>query len=591
MTRGSNSRQTYLRLLGHVRPYWRIFLLAVLGMAATAATEPMLPALLKSLFDSGFGNAGSHPVWYFPALLIGIFLLRGVVGFVADYSMAWINNRLVADLRNLMFRNLVSLPTDFYDARSSGSLMSKLLYDVAGVTQAATTVLTIAVRDTVTVAGLLGWLLYLNWKLTLIAFAVGPLIGLVVRAFGGRLRRLTREAQDSMGRINDELSQAIRAHRVIKIFQGQEYEVARFDATNRLQRGLAMRQTVASAGQGPFVQLLAALALALIIGIALRQSAADQTTVGSFVGFITAMLMLLAPTKRLTDINAPLQRGLAAAESVFNFLDESIENEAGEPAPAVSSAHIRFEGVCLRYANATRDALIDIDLDIPAGSTVALVGGSGGGKTTLASLLPRFYLPTRGRILIDGVDAASLRLTDLRTHIALVSQDVQLFNDSVKANIAYGAMAGATDAAVRDAARAAHALEFIEALPQGFDTRIGENGNRLSGGQRQRLAIARALLKNAPILVLDEATSALDTESERAVQAALETLMQGRTTLVIAHRLSTIERADSIVVLDQGRIIEQGRHAELLELGGQYAKLWSLANSQSLSGQIPDAFD
>lgn len=579
MPKPATSSAIYLRLLGYVRPYWRIFAVAVVCMAATAATEPLLPALLKSLFDSGFGSTAKHPIWFFPALLIGIFLVRGIVGFVADYAMSWIANKLVYDLRQLMFGHMVRLPTKYFDDNNSGRLVSKILNDVVGVTHSTTGVLTVMVRDSVTVLGLLGWLLYLNWQLTLIALAVAPLIALVVRSFGKRMRQLTRDTQMAMGQVTGDLTQTVRAHRVIKVFQGQLAEEARFDDINRLQRGLAMRQTVAGAGQGPFVQILAALALATIIGIALHQSSSDRTTVGGFVGFITGMLMLLAPTKRLTDINAPLQRGLAAAESVFEFLDQPLESEDGLPAPPNFKSSIRFENVGFAYPESNRPALDDISLDLPAGSTVALVGSSGSGKTTLANLLPRLYKPTSGRILIDDMDAATLRLADLRQRISLVSQDVQLFSDTVAANIAYGTLSSASRDAIREAARAAHAEEFIENLPQGLDTPIGENGMKLSGGQRQRIAIARALLKNAPILILDEATSALDSESERAVQDALETLMLGRTTLVIAHRLSTIERADCVVVLDRGRIVERGTHRELLALGRQYAHLWSLANS------------
>lgn len=574
-------RETYLRLLGHVRPYWRIFAIAVFCMTATAATEPLLPALLKSLFDSGFGGAARHPVWFYPALLIGIFLLRGVVGFIADYTMSWIANKLVFDLRKQMFENMVRLPTRFFDDNNSGILVSKILYDVVGVTHSATSALTVVIRDSVTVLGLLGWLLYLNWQLTLIALAIAPLIALVVKSFGKRIRQLTRDNQSAMGRVTGELSQTVRAHRVIKIFQGQAAEETRFDSINRLQRGLAMRQTIAGAGQGPFVQILAAIALALIIGIALRQSTSDQTTVGSFIGFITGMLMLLAPTKRLTDINAALQRGIAAAESVFEFLDQPLESESGDDASPDLTTDITLENISLIYPGANRFAVQDVCLEIVAGSTVALVGNSGSGKTTLANLIPRLYPPSAGRILIGGVDASTLRLADLRKRISLVSQDVQLFNDTVAANIAYGALSGASRESIREAARAAHALEFIEEMPLGFDMPIGENGMKLSGGQRQRIAIARALLKNAPILILDEATSALDSESERAVQDALDTLMSGKTTLVIAHRLSTIERADCVVVLDGGIVIERGAHRELLAKGGHYAHLWSLANSQS----------
>ena len=569
-----DSRTIYLRLLSFVRPYWKIFLLAVLCMAATAATEPLFPALMKPLLDGSFGPRSTGDLYLFPAAIIGIFMLRGGLGFLADYALAWVSNKVVLDLRNAMFDRLVRMPTSFYDDQSSGMLISKVAYDVTGVTGAATNVLTVLVRDSLAVLGLLGWLLYLNWRLTLVAIALVPLTALAVKAFGSRLRDTSQGGQQAMGEIAHVLEESIEAHKVVKVFGGQDYERARFDAASRTQRGYSMRYTLAAAALGPIVQSFAALALALIIGYALHQAAAERTTVGGFVSFITAMLMLLAPLKRLSDVNAPLQRGLAAAESVFDLLDQPVEPAGGTVVLGRARGAIDFQDLYFRYPTATRDALAGIDLAIAPGETVALVGPSGSGKTTLANLIPRFYMATSGDLLIDGHDIAAIRVDSLRANIALVSQDVVLFNDSVAANIAYGRLAGTGREAIEAAARAAHAMEFIERMPQGLDTLIGENGVKLSGGQRQRLAIARALLKDAPILVLDEATSALDSESERQVQAALEILMRDRTTLVIAHRLSTVEAADRIVVLDAGRIVESGSHATLLAAGGLYADLY-----------------
>ncbi|MSP97153.1 MAG: lipid A export permease/ATP-binding protein MsbA [Betaproteobacteria bacterium] len=567
-----------MRLLSYVRPHARIFGISIFGMVATAATEPLFPALMKPLLDGGFANGPANPLFtpsMFALLLVGIFVLRGAFFFVASYFSAWVSNRVVLDLRAAMFSRMVRLPAAFFDARSSGALMSKIAYDVAGVTAAATTVITVLVRDTLSVLGLLAWLVYINWKLTLVAIAVGPLVSLVVKLFSRRLREMSRGAQEAMGNLNHVLQETIECHKVVKIFAGQDYESRRFERANQLLRGYNMRQTVPAALTVPITQVLAAMALAIIIYIGLQESIAQRTTIGEFVSFVTAMLMLLAPLKHLTELSAPLQRGLAAAESVFALIDEPVEADDGAFVLQRAQGRVSFENICFTYATRTEPALKGIDLLIEPGETVALVGGSGGGKTTLANLLPRFYAPSSGRIMLDGHDVQSLTLDSLRGNIALVSQEVVLFNDTIAANIAYGRLAGTSREAIVAAAEAAHAMDFIRATPAGLDTQIGENGMRLSGGQRQRLAIARALLKNAPVLILDEATSALDSESERQVQAALDVLMQGRTTLVIAHRLSTIERADRILVLDRGRIVESGRHIDLLAAGGAYARLYT----------------
>ena len=578
----------YLRLLRFVAPYRGVFALALAGMVVVAATEPALPALLKPLLDGIFVEKDQALMRWMPLVIMGLIVVRGLGEYVASYSINWVGSKVVMDLRNAMFSRILELPTSYYDDHASGALISKLTFDVTQVTGAAASVLTVIFKDTLAIMGLLGWMFWLNWKLTLLALTMTPVIIVVVRAVSVRLRRSSREVQHAMGEVTQVLQEAVDGHKVVKLFGGQRYESGRFDSTaNRVRRSL-MKQAAAAAVSVPIVQFVAAAALALMVYLATLQSGSDEITVGSFGSFITAMLMLTAPLKRVTSVNEPLQRGLAAAESVFALLDQAGEPDPGTVALERARGEVRFEQVGFTYPGAAQPALERVDLAIRPGETVALVGASGSGKTTLANLVPRFYRPTRGRITVDGHDLKTLALASLRANIALVSQDVVLFNDTVAANIAYGTMNGSAREAIVAAAEAAHAMEFIGTMPEGMETLVGENGVKLSGGQRQRLAIARALLKNAPILILDEATSALDSESERHVQAALETLLQGRTTIVIAHRLSTVERADRIVVLDRGRIAETGAHRELLERGGIYAKLYRIQFAEDFAGSGAD---
>ena len=567
------TKALYLRLLRYVWPYRWVFLISVIALVIGAATDTSFAALMKWLVDGTFITKDPGVMKWLPIAIIGITLIRVLANFASHYSINWVGNRVVMDLRKLMFTRLMQLPLGYFSDHASGNLISKFTYDVNQVNSAATGVITVAIKDTLTIVGLLAWLLYLNWKLTLLALTVAPLLAWFVRKFSVRMRQVSRGSQRAMGGITQVLDESIEGHRVVKVFGGQDYEINRFhQAINRF-RSFNMKQAAATASNSAMGELFAALMLALIVFMVTRQSAANETTVGGFVSFVTGAMMLLAPLKRLTNINEPLQRGLAAAESVFELLDEPAELDTGTIDIGRARGKIEFENLTFRYPASETDALNNVSFVAESGETIAFVGSSGSGKTTLANMIPRFYHPQQGRILVDGKDLSTIRLESLRANIASVSQDVVLFNDTVAANIAYGPLAKASRDQIVAAAEAAFAMEFIAAMSEGLDTLIGENGVKLSGGQRQRLAIARALLKDAPILILDEATSALDTESERQVQFALENLMKSRTTIVIAHRLSTIEGADKIIVMDAGRIAEVGSHAELLRRGGAYARL------------------
>ena len=569
------------RLTALHAPYKKHLALALLAMVVTAATEPLLPYALKLLLDNGFGGKVNFSFWLVPLIVIGIFAMRGASTFASSYLMSYVSTRILNELRRRMFASMLSLPIDFYNTHTVGKVINSIMFEVQQIIEMVTKVFTSIVRSSLTVLGLLAWLLYLNWALTLVTLVLLPVLTIVVRTTGKRLKKLNR---DSLA-VNAELTQVIeettRAQQVIKIFGGQDYEKSRFEERAEQLRRYSMRMTTTFSATVPITQVITAAAVALVIVMALFQSEQGQITVGGFVSFITAMLMLLTPLKQLAEVNGPLQRGMAAAEEVFLLIDKTPERTGGKPLAGRCSGRIEFKDVSFAYPGHQEPALQHINLSIAPGQTVAFVGMSGGGKSTLVSLLPGFYSVTGGQILLDGENIDDIALTSLRSQIAMVSQQVVLFDDTLAANIAYGDAAPDRQR-IEAAAAAAFLSDVIDGLPDGLETRLGDNGSRLSGGQRQRVAIARAIYKDAPILILDEATSALDTEAERAVQAALEHLMQGRTTLVIAHRLLTIERADRIVVLSHGKIMETGSHQQLLDANGAYANLHRLQFSQQV---------
>lgn len=525
--------------------------------------------LLKELFVDG-----NEKYALFAAFgIVIIFLINGLSHFVAGYGMQWVGTKVILDFRNLMFQRLIHLPEPLFSRTTTGTLMSKVTYDVLGIQEASTNALNASVRGSVTLIVALGYMFFLSWKLTLIMFATAPILAFIINTFSQRLRHISRGAQVAQANITDVLEESIRGHKVIKIFGGEQYESNRFNSAANQIRKLAMKHGAAAAAGTPFTHFVVSLAIALIVYLAASKSLGTGLAVNDFVTYIVAAAGLVPQIKGLSSVSEQIQRGLASCESVFALIDSPAEDDTGTVSIERARGDIQFENVNLLYEGQTKPALDNVSINIVAGETIALVGPSGGGKTSFVNLISRFFTPTAGRITLDGHILSDISLSDLRRQMALVSQDVVLFNDSVAANIAYGSGSEADKQKIEEAARAANCLDFIHSLERDFDTQIGDNGSRLSGGQRQRLAIARAIFKNAPILLLDEATSALDSESERSVQRALEVLMKGRTTIVVAHRLSTIEAADRIVVMEHGRIVEIGKHSELITRGGLYATL------------------
>ena len=577
----AQDRTALNRLIQYLKPHIRLIIGSLLAMALVAGAETSIPALMKPLLDRGFTGQLDNKLWQVPLFLVGLAMVRSLAQFLSNYLLTRVINAVLLKLREQMFQTLLHARTVFFQKNSASNLINAVVFEVNNVLSIMGGMLISLVRDSLTVVGLMGYLIYLNWRLTLVVLIIFPVIALIMSKINKRLRALNREQQGLTSELAYIVEEAAAGYKIVKVHGAEQYEMRRFMEKAERLRQFALKSAVAGGLNQPITQLIASMALSVVLVIALMQSATEGTTVGGFASFVTAMMLVISPLKHLADINQPLQRGLTAAEMIFTLIDEPFEEEESRTpnmkALAKTKGGIRFENVGFSYQQEVgrKDALTDINLSIRPGEIVAFVGPSGGGKSTLVNLLPRFFKPTSGHIFLDDTPLEEIVLSDLRKQIAFVSQDVILFNDTIAANVAYGAVAeeGIDRGRVIEALEAANLSAMIKELPDGIDSMVGDNGNRLSGGQRQRLAIARAIYKNVPILILDEATSALDSESERQVQDALERLMAGRTTLVIAHRLSTIEHADRIVVLEHGKVIENGSHEDLIKQDGLYANL------------------
>jgi subfamily B ATP-binding cassette protein MsbA len=566
----------YRRLMSYGLPYWRMFLISVMAMIVYASLGPAFAKLIQPLVDGSFVDKDPEVLRQAPFVLLGLSLVRGIAGFASDYYSGWVGRRVIADLRRDLFDQFLNLPCAYYDHSSSGQLLAKLLYNTEQVANSLTKGVVAVFKDGLTIVGLTALMIYENVLLSLVFMVVGPVLGISIRQVSKRFRKISMRIQESMGNVGHVAQEAIDAQRIVKVFNGKAYETDKFGRENERNQRRQMKLVATDAVSSALIQLIYISGFSAILYVVSLDSVRNTITPGSLIAFIAAMAMLLSPIKRVTSVINILQRGIAAGDSLFELLDERRERDTGTAELAEVEGRIEYRNVGLAYRDGGDYALRHVDLGIAPGQTIALVGHSGSGKTSLIRLLPRLYEPTEGDIRIDGRDIRDFTLDSLRRHIAYVGQEVTLFNDTVANNIAYACRHAATPEQIREAAKAAHALDFIESLPQGFETLVGQQGVVLSGGQRQRIAIARALLKNAPILILDEATSALDAESERHVQEALEVLMQNRTTLVIAHRLSTIQNADRIYVMRDGRIVEHGTHEQLLRGPSYYGELYRL---------------
>ncbi|AIN17982.1 MULTISPECIES: lipid A ABC transporter ATP-binding protein/permease MsbA [Yersinia] len=565
--------QTFRRLWPLISPYKTGLVVAAIALILNAASDTFMLSLLKPLLDDGFGKANSSILKWMPLAVIGLMVVRGITGFISSYCISWVSGKVVMHIRRRLFSHMMGMPVSFFDQQSTGTLLSRITYDSEQVAASSSGALVTVVREGASIIGLFIMMFYYSWQLSLILIVIAPIVSISIRLVSKRFRNISKNMQSTMGEVTTSAEQMLKGHKEVLIFGGQKVETERFEAVSNRMRQQGMKLVSASSISDPIIQLIASFALAFVLYAASFPSVMETLTAGTITVVFSAMIALMRPLKSLTNVNAQFQRGMAACQTLFTILDMEQEKDEGKLEVERAKGEIEFRHVTFYYPGKDTPALNDINMHIDAGKTVALVGRSGSGKSTIANLMTRFYDVSEGSILLDGHDLRDYRLGALRNQVALVSQNVHLFNDTVANNIAYARDEQYSRAEIEEAARMAYAMDFINKMENGLDTVIGENGVMLSGGQRQRIAIARALLRDCPILILDEATSALDTESERAIQAALDELQKNRTSLVIAHRLSTIEKADEILVIEDGRIVERGMHAELLAKKGVYAQL------------------
>lgn len=565
--------QTFRRLWPMITPFKAGLIAAAVALVANAASDTFMLSLLKPLLDDGFGKADRSILLWMPLVVIGLMIVRGVSGYISSYCISWVSGKVVMQMRRRLFGHMMGMPVAFFDKQSTGTLLSRITYDSEQVASSSSSALVTVVREGASIIGLFIMMFYYSWQLSIILVIIAPIVSIVIRLVSKRFRDISKNMQNTMGHVTTSAEQMLKGHKEVLIFGGQKVETERFDSVSNRMRQQGMRLVSASSISDPIIQLIASLALAFVLYAASFPSVMETLSAGTITVVFSSMIALMRPLKSLTNVNAQFQRGMAACQTLFSILDMEQEKDEGKRVVERAKGDIEFKNVTFTYPGRDAPALRDVAFSIPAGRTVALVGRSGSGKSTIASLMTRFYDIQEGEILMDGHDLREYTLSSLRNQVALVSQNVHLFNDTIANNIAYARTDVFSREEIEKAATMAYAMDFINKMDNGLDTVIGENGVLLSGGQRQRIAIARALLRDSPVLILDEATSALDTESERAIQSALDELQKNRTSLVIAHRLSTIEKADEILVIEDGRVVERGTHAELLEQRGAYAQL------------------